>query len=78
MNTLRIEKIREYIEDEKNVSYLDSLLEKRVIKYPEIIKEFMLFAGFKKEEINTKGTNNLNWLKAKQLLTKELIHKSIT
>ena len=38
----------------------------------------MLFAGFKKEEINTKGTNNLNWLKAKQLLNKELINKSIT
>ena len=38
----------------------------------------MLFAGFKKEEINSKGTNNLNWLKAKQLLSKELIHNSIS
>ena len=38
LNTLRVEKIREYIEDEKNVPFLDSLLEKRVIKYPEIVK----------------------------------------
>lgn len=38
----------------------------------------MLFAGFTKEEINFKGTNTLNWPKAKTLLTKESIHKAIT
>ena len=77
MNTLRIEKIREYIEDEKNVVFLDTLLERRVIKYAEIMKVFMFFTGVGKEEVNFPGTNVLNWLKAKSLLSKDDIHKSI-
>jgi hypothetical protein len=35
------------------------------------MKIFFIFAGYKKEEINYKGTNLFNWLKAKALLTKE-------
>jgi hypothetical protein len=77
LNTLRIEKIREYIEEEKNVGYLETLLDRRVIKYPEIIKMFMIFAGYKKDEINFKGTNILNWPKAKSLLSKDKIHDTI-
>lgn len=67
---MRIEKIREYIEEEKNLLYLEVLLERRVIKYPEIMKMFLIFSGHLKEEINFKGTNVLNWLKAKNILTK--------
>ena len=77
INTLRIEKLKEYMEEEKNAAQLDTLLERRVIKYPEIIKMFMIFAGYKKEEIVNPGTNILNWLKAKQLLSKEIIQKII-
>jgi hypothetical protein len=75
---LRIEKIREYIEEEKNLLYLEVLLERRVIKYPEIMKMFLIFAGHPKEEINFKGTNVLNWLKVKNILTKEFILSTIT
>lgn len=40
------------------------------------MKIFYIFAGFKKEEINFKGTNIFNWFKAKTLLTKDQItHK---
>lgn len=53
------------------------LLERRVIKYPEIIKTFLIFTGQTKEEINYKGTNVLNWLKAKSILNKEFIVNAI-
>lgn len=57
--------------EEKYLPYLDMLFERRVLKFPEIMKILYIFAGFKKEEINYKGTNIFNWLKAKSLLTKE-------
>jgi hypothetical protein len=52
---------------------LDHFLNKNIIKYAEVIKIFLYFVGFKKEEINYKGTNVLNWIKSKKHLTKELI-----
>lgn len=53
------------------------MLDRRVIKYPEIIKVFLIFAGHSKEELNFSHTNVLNWLKAKLLITKEIIHSII-
>ena len=38
----------------------------------------MIFTGYQKEEITVKGTNNLNWLKARQILKKEFVCKSIS
>jgi hypothetical protein len=35
------------------------------------MKLFFIYAGFKKEDINFKGTNVINWRKAKELLKKE-------
>ena len=35
------------------------------------MKIFLIFAGQKKEEINFKGINVMNWLKAKNLLSKD-------
>jgi hypothetical protein len=78
INTLRIEKIKEYIVEDKYLSYLEVLFDRRVLKFPEIMKIFLIFAGFKKEEINYKGTNILNWLKAKSLVTKDQITQKIT
>lgn len=42
------------------------------------MKIFFIFAGFKKEEINYKGTNIFNWLKAKSLVTKDQFIQKIT
>jgi hypothetical protein len=39
-----------------------------VIKYPQIIKHYLIFLGLKKEEFCLKGTNILNWEKAKEIL----------
>jgi hypothetical protein len=41
------------------------------------MKIFYLFAEFKKEEINFKGTNVINWLKTKALLSKDNIIEKI-
>lgn len=38
----------------------------------------MIFAGHRKEDITYPGTNVLNWLKARQILSKESVHKAIT
>lgn len=38
----------------------------------------MIFTGFKKQQVCVPGTNNLNWLKAKQHLKKDFIQKSIS
>lgn len=54
------------------------LLDRRVLKYQEIMKIFFLFAGFTKEEINYKGTNIFNWLKAKSLAPKEELVQKMT
>lgn len=35
------------------------------------MKLFFIFAGFKKEQINYKGNNVMNWLKIKKLVSKE-------
>lgn len=53
------------------------MLDRRVIKYAEIMKIFYLFAEFKKEDINFKGTNVINWLKTKALLSKDNIIEKI-
>lgn len=53
------------------------MLDRRVIKYAEIMKIFYLFADFKKEDINFKGTNVINWLKTKALLSKDNIIEKI-
>ena len=52
INTLRIDKLKEYIAEEKTVHFLDILMERRVIKYAEIMKLFYIFGGFKKEDVN--------------------------
>ena len=57
--------------EDKFYPFLDVLLDRRVLKYQEIMKIFFLFSGFTKEEINYKGTNIFNWLKAKSLAPKE-------
>lgn len=75
MNTLRIDKLKEYIAEEKNVHFLETLLERRVIKFPEIIKTFYLFGKLTKEEVNYAGTNVLDWYKASKVLTKEQIYE---
>lgn len=77
MNTLRIEKLKEYMSEEKNLTYLENLLERRVIKYAEIMKLFFIFAGFKKEEINIKGTNVMNWIKTRKILSKDLFVQKV-
>lgn len=41
------------------------------------MKIFYLFAEFKKEDINFKGTNVINWLKTKALLSKDNIIEKI-
>ena len=41
------------------------------------MKIFFYFLGFSKEEVNYKGTNVLQWIKSKKLLTKELILEKI-
>lgn len=41
------------------------------------MKIFYLFADFKKEDINFKGTNVINWLKTKALLSKDNIIEKI-
>lgn len=53
------------------------MLDRRIIKYAEIMKIFYLFADFKKEDINFKGTNVINWLKTKALLSKDNIIEKI-
>ena len=42
------------------------------------MKIFLIFAGHKKEEINFKGINVMNWLKAKTLLSKDYILATVT
>jgi len=38
-----------------------------VIKFPQIINQYLIFFGLKKEEFCIRGTNILNWEKAKEL-----------
>lgn len=78
INTLRLEKIKEYVGEEKYLASLDILLDRRVLKFPEIMKLFFLFAGFRKEEVTLRGTNVFNWLKAKALLPRDQLKQIIT
>lgn len=64
--------------EDKFYPFLDVLLDRRVLKFPEIMKIFFLFSGFTKEEINYKGTNIFNWLKAKSLITKDQLAQKMT
>jgi len=49
MNTIRIEKVKEYLADEKYLNLWDHLLDLNVIKYPVIIKQLLIFLGYKKD-----------------------------
>lgn len=42
------------------------------------MKLLYYFAGFSKEDITIKGTNIINWLKVKTLLTKEQLYEKIS
>lgn len=55
-----------------------ALLDRRVIKYSEIMKLFLIFAGYSKEQLNFKQTNVMNWLRAKENLTKDSIITTVT
>lgn len=56
--------------EEKYSGYLDNLLARNVLKNSEIIKSFLYFLGYSKEEVNHKDTNKLHWEKAKKYLSK--------
>lgn len=54
--------------DEKYLKFWDHLLEMNVVKYHQVIKQFLVFLGFKKEEFCFKGTNVLDWQRTKNLI----------
>ena len=54
--------------EEKNLKFWDNLLELNIVKYQQIIKQFLILFGFKKEEFCFKGTNALDWNITKNLL----------
>lgn len=71
MDTARIDKLKEYLNDEKYEPFLDEILSSKVLKFQEIIKFWLIFTGKKKEEITYPGTNVLDYRKVKPLLTKD-------
>lgn len=45
MDTQRIEKVKEYISDERYTAYFEEILDSKVLKYNEILKYWLLFMG---------------------------------
>lgn len=41
--------------------YLFVIKDFRVVKFPGLLQTMFYFVGFKKEDINIPGTNQLNW-----------------
>lgn len=54
--------------EEKYLKFWDHLLELNVIKFQQVIKQFLIFLGFRKEEFCYHGTNVLDWQKTKTLM----------
>lgn len=54
--------------EEKYLKFWDHLLELNVVKYQQVIKQFLIFLGFRKEEFCSPGTNVLDWQKTKALM----------
>ena len=54
--------------EEKNLKFWDHLFELNVVKYHQVIKQFLIFLDFKKEEFCFKGTNFVDWKKTKHLM----------
>ena len=71
MDTLKIEKIKEYLSDEKYEAFLDEISNAKVLKNKEILKYWIIFCGESKQEINIEGTNLLDLRKARKHLLKD-------
>lgn len=79
MNTLRIERTKEYLLEDRFGRYWEHLLGLNVIKYQQVIKQFLIVLGFKKEQFCFIGTNVLDWRKTKALFNslKETINEKL-
>ena len=67
MDTQRIEKIKEYLSDEKYLPYVEEILDAKVLKYYDILKYWLIFTGKSKEEINFSQTNLFDFRRCKKL-----------
>lgn len=47
-NTVRLEKTKEYMIEDKNLKFWDHLLELNIVKYHQIIKQMLILFGYKK------------------------------
>lgn len=54
--------------EEKNLRFWDRLLDLNVVKYQQVIKQFLIFLGYRKEEFCFTGSNVLDWKKTKHLM----------
>ncbi len=73
MDSLRVDKLKEYMADEKYIPFLETLLSFEVLKYPEIFKNFLFFLGYSKKSICVKDTNILDWRNVRKTLQKDKI-----
>lgn len=67
-NTVRLEKTKEYMTEEKYLKFWDHMLELNVVKYTQVLKQFLILLSYRKEDFCIKGTNVLDWQKTKGLL----------
>ncbi|KAM3142503.1 hypothetical protein pb186bvf_005405 [Paramecium bursaria] len=70
---LKLDRIRERLQDREFSLQLLALAEYRLIKFPSIIQSALYLLGFPKEDINIPNTNKLNWRKVQQMWNEELL-----
>ena len=78
MDSIRVDKVKEYMVDEKYVPFFETLLSFEVMKFPEIMKNFLFFLGHSKRSICVKDTNILDWRNVRKTLSKDKILETVT
>jgi hypothetical protein len=63
---------------ERALKSLQTFQEYYVPKFRSALQTLLLFAGFKKEDINVPGTNILDWRRVHNCLTRELVERIMT
>lgn len=57
--------------EDKFLKHWDHLLGLNVIKNTQVMKQFLIFLGYKKEEFCFPNSNILNWIDTRSLLKQE-------